>query len=109
MSETVVKCDQCKNDFVVGELKHAPSVNEIQRVYFSCPHCQADYTAYYTNQAIRERQAEINELNEKLHNAKSDKMKDKYSEEIETLTKQNKQEMEQLRKQIEGDSDDKES
>lgn len=108
MDKTTVKCNRCRNDFVIGELKQAPSVNEVECVYFSCPHCQADYTAYYTNQAIRDRQAEINDLNEKVSNAKSDKTRDKYIEEIEALTKQNKQEMEQLRKEIEGGKDDTE-
>lgn len=104
MGETVVACQRCKNDFVMGQLKQAPSVNEVERVYFSCPHCQADYTAYYTNQKIRDRQAEINELNKKVHNAQSDKTKERYIKQIESLTRQNKREMEQLRKEIEGDS-----
>ncbi|MED4727005.1 hypothetical protein P9597_02420 [Aneurinibacillus migulanus] len=102
MGETVVKCDRCKNDFVMGQLKQAPSVNEVERVCFSCPHCQTDYTAYYTNQKIRDRQTEINELNKKMHNAQSDKTKERYIKQIELLTQQNKKEMESLRKEIEG-------
>src|SRR5699024_9108488 len=65
----LVDCDKCG-----GRFKLRPQIekvkSDIEKVHFECKHCKYDYTAYYTNQYIKEKQKEMrvhnfNQLDEK--------------------------------------------
>lgn len=58
-----VKCDAgCGSEFALLEYGVGQVSDDIERVGFCCPHCNHQYTAYYTNQAIRDMQAKMREL-----------------------------------------------
>ncbi|MSS43784.1 hypothetical protein FYJ27_08590 [Anaerosalibacter bizertensis] len=59
--QQMVYCDECG-----GRFKLRPQVekikDDIERVHFVCKHCKHDYTAYYTNNYIKQKQKEIREV-----------------------------------------------
>jgi transcription initiation factor IIE alpha subunit len=81
---TSVKCDNCKKKFEIKELKKCKVKNDIEKVYFVCPYCGAEYRSFYTNRKSRKIQYEINKLREKI---KSDpKNTEQYMREIKSKT-----------------------
>ncbi len=60
-----VDCGQCHEAFSISlrEKKHGKGITE---TYFTCPHCEARYTAFVTNAEIRRRQREIRKLHDSL-------------------------------------------
>ncbi|MBS4198601.1 hypothetical protein KHA93_02925 [Bacillus sp. FJAT-49732] len=60
-----VSCDNCHKNFTIKpqEKKHGKGITE---TYFTCPHCDARYTAFVTNADIRKRQREIRQLHESV-------------------------------------------
>ncbi|MBJ6362114.1 hypothetical protein ACFOQM_12510 [Paenibacillus sp. GCM10012307] len=56
----VVSCNAgCNKDFSIKQLNTSRMEDSIDRVWFSCGHCEAEYTAYYTNPEIRDLQKKI--------------------------------------------------
>lgn len=69
-NENITNCDGCKKDFliVMQDRTHAAQTTEH---YFTCPHCQTDYTAYVTDPFILKEQKELRKLNERYLKKKS--------------------------------------
>lgn len=49
-----VTCDECRNTFTIDSLAIEQLKDGIERTYFTCPHCQQDYTSYYTDLLVRQ-------------------------------------------------------
>lgn len=50
-----VICDVCGHRFKMKKAKKVRRINEdIEEVYFECPHCETDYHSYYINDEIRD-------------------------------------------------------
>lgn len=58
----IVDCDKCRGRFKLKP-KTEKMKDGIERVHFTCKHCKHNYTAYYTNNYIKEKQKEIKTLN----------------------------------------------
>lgn len=55
MEQQRVACDKCKKEFEVE--RQVEKINDdLDRIYFVCPHCQAEYTYYYIDSDIRAKQ-----------------------------------------------------
>lgn len=91
-----VHCDECKEDFEIV-IKKAKVEADVERNYFSCPHCSTEYTSFYTNKSIRNNQIKIGKLWDKFHKAKTVKKKENIQEQIEGLKKQLAAELHDLR------------
>lgn len=99
-----VFCDKCKKEFVIS-VKTEKLEDNIERVYFTCPHCDKQYTSYYTNVLIKKKQAEMRDIQEKIRvfrGTNSNKAMNLYKQ-YEKLKKELAKDMEKLRKRVEGD------
>lgn len=70
-NQNITRCDDCHKEFliVLQDRMHAAQTTEH---YFTCPHCQTDYTAYVTDPYILKEQKELRKLNEKYLKKKSE-------------------------------------
>ena len=99
-----VFCDKCKKEFVIS-VKTEKLEDNIERVYFTCPHCDKQYTSYYTNVLIKKKQAEMRDIQEKIRvfrGTNPNKAMNFYKQ-YEKLKKELAKDMEKLRKRVEGD------
>lgn len=96
-------CDQgCTKEF---EIKAAQTIKldaGVEKTYFTCPYCQHEYVAFYTDDEIRKLQEKITKVMGKYsspyHNTKSlMKQERKLKQEI-------KAKMSALRKRVEGEN-----
>ena len=97
-----VKCEACNEIFEMGSNYKTQNLGKgIIRTYFECPGCHKEYTGYYTNEKIRYNQEKIRRLAEKAKKLTGEKAL-KINDEIEQLTKTNKEQMSKIRKELEG-------
>ncbi len=86
----LVKCDGkdgCNQEFNLEKFEVAKLDNDIEKIYFVCPHCEKKYIAFYTDKHIRKKQAIIRGL--------------KSPSAIEQLRKEIAKDMKRLRKKME--------
>lgn len=101
MGKHIVRCDKCEKDFDI-RLKTTSMRRGIKRVYFRCPYCKEEYTAYYTDTKIRKRQAEMRRLAKKIAKEKDTDKRVKMQFEWEFMKAANKQDMDELAREIDG-------
>ncbi|MBV4432407.1 hypothetical protein GTH52_07115 [Clostridium tyrobutyricum] len=82
-----LNCDTCGKQFKIKKLKTKWIDENVQRTYFVCPYCKQEYTSFYTDKRVR----------------KNIKKIEKLQSEMESITKQNKSIMEELREEYEGE------
>lgn len=99
----MVSCDKCKKEF---EIK--PQVEQLQdnveRIYFVCPHCSEQYTAYYLDDGIKSKQQRMKLLQVNYNNACKNRNRlqaEKLYKQMEKLQKEIKADMSALRMSIE--------
>ncbi|MBC8590617.1 hypothetical protein [Wansuia hejianensis] len=92
-------CDKCKKGFIV-EVKSEQLEGNIERVYFTCPHCGEDYTSYYTNVLVQIKQRKVRELAEKFEKERNPLKAEKIFKQYQKAKKTVGEEMEKLRKRI---------
>ncbi|BFH63924.1 hypothetical protein [Paenibacillus azoreducens] len=63
-----VKCNSCKRDFRVENIRTEDMENGVERTLFSCPFCRREYTGFYTDDSIRSLQKKIQKAVAKLGN-----------------------------------------
>lgn len=97
-----IYCDKCKKEFV-AEVKTEKLEGNIERVYFTCPHCGKDYTSYYTNILVQIKQRKVRELAEKYEKerGKNPRQAEKTFKQYQKAKKAVGEEMENLRKRAE--------
>lgn len=89
----LVKCDEkggCKQNFDLEKFKVTKLDNDIEKTYFTCPHCGKEYISFYTDKHIRRKQAIIRGM--------------KSASAINTLKKEIAKDMKRLRRKIEASS-----
>lgn len=86
-----VVCDKCNKEFKIA-LKTRKLPEGIEEVYFTCSHCKTKYVSYYTDESIREKQREINNMYEEIS---------KITDKINKLKVKTKADMEELKKKME--------
>lgn len=82
-----VNCDRCGKQFGIKKLKTKWIDENVQRTYFVCPYCKQEYTSFYADKRVR----------------KNIKKIEKLQSEMEDITKQNKEIMQELRQKYEGE------
>lgn len=95
-------CDICSKTFII-DIQTQQLENNVERVYFTCSHCNTQYTSYYTNVLIKRKQAQIKELEEKYLAArgKNPKQAEKVFSQIQKLKKEIGKDMDNLKKRVE--------
>ncbi len=91
-------CDKCGEEFEI-EVK-TELIKNIEKTYFTCPHCKNEYIAFCTNQSVRRKQAEMKMLHKEARRAKTLRQLEKIQLKIENLEVQAKSEMEELKKSL---------
>lgn len=94
-------CDKCKKEFII-EVKTEKLEGNIERVYFTCPHCGEDYTSYYTNVLVQIKQRKVKELADKFEKerGKSPRQAEKTFRQYQKAKEAVGEEMEKLRKRV---------
>ncbi|MED0672047.1 hypothetical protein P4S95_17860 [Aneurinibacillus aneurinilyticus] len=100
MNQPPVNCDKCKEDFVIKAIELEKFDGGIERNYFICPHCQEQYTTFYTNQRVRKNQTEMAALRWKIQRANSINKVNRFLKQIEALRSDNEKEMNRLREEM---------
>ena len=80
-----VECNWCKVQFDI-ELQVKSLPGGVEKVYFTCPKCEAEYVAYYTDPGIRAKQEKVRKLRKRL----------------QVMETEVGQDMDKLRRRIEG-------
>lgn len=95
-------CEICAESFII-ELQTQVLKNNVERVYFTCPHCNIEYTSYYTNVLIKKKQGKIKQLEEKCLaiREQNPKQAGKLFKQIQKLKKEVDKDLENLRKRME--------
>lgn len=98
------KCDSCNEVFEV-ELKTETLGKTVEKSFFQCPHCQAEYLSFCTDQTIRKKQANLKMLWRNLRFATTNKNYNKLQEKIADLEKEIKRDIKNLKAALKvGDS-----
>lgn len=96
-------CDKCKKEFIMS-IKTEELENNIERAYLECPHCNKQYTSYYTNALVKVKQKRIKRLAEKQKGLKGTgdiRQAQKVYNQYQKLKKEIGKDMDNLRKRIE--------
>ena len=80
-----IQCDSCNKTFKIKKLKTKWIDDNVQRIYFTCPCCNKEYTSFYKDKRIRKNIKEI------------EKLQKRYDE----IVKENKEIMQQLKEKYE--------
>jgi transcription elongation factor Elf1 len=96
----IVHCDKCPEEFEISMQKTKIEA-DVERNYFSCPYCSAEYTSFYTNKSIRNKQVRIRNLWSRIRKTKNVKKIDNIQEQIDELKKQLAAELHELRTKYE--------
>ncbi|MGL4572007.1 MAG: hypothetical protein ACRCVJ_13185 [Clostridium sp.] len=96
----LAKCDKCNFEFEPKQ--EIEKVNgDIRRVYFICPNCGEKYIAYYLSSKVEQKQDKIRKLIVKLNTYfKGTDKGEMYLEEYDSLNKEIKEDMQNLRKRF---------
>lgn len=97
MNEVV--CNKCGKKFEIN-LKTRRLPLDVREVYFICPHCKEKYVCYYTDPQIREKQKEINKMQDECWKIKSPAEKADMELRIMRLKDEIGADMEELKKRI---------
>lgn len=93
-------CDAgCQKPFDIEQFDTDKLHDDIERVGFTCPHCNHRYVAFYTNAEIRKLQARIRRVQQRFADP-NDNHEDAANKES-ALQKQIKESMDALRHRIE--------
>lgn len=93
-------CDAgCQQTFEIEQFDTDKLHDDIERVSFTCPHCEHWYTASYTDSKIRKLQERIRRVQRRFADP-SDNHEDAAKKEVE-LQQQIKEKMDTLRQRIE--------
>ncbi len=86
-----VACNQgCGKEFKIKSLNSRRLKDDIDQVYFTCPHCKREYIAYYLSSKVKDLQAEQRKLMARNNRA-----------EVESMKRQIKAEMDRVRAEVE--------
>lgn len=103
MSFRKAKCDYCRREFNVN-VKIKKIKGDVRKVFFKCPFCGEEYTAYFTNRKIEQKQEKIKKITSKLNKTmEGTEKRKKYLVEYEKLQAEIKRDMEELKNKHEGD------
>ena len=93
-------CDAgCGKQFNVSQLEQVMLDAEVEKTFFTCPHCQHEYVAFYTDAEIRELQENVRKVQRRYANPNCN-VKAAIKKE-RRLKEQIKVKMDQLRARIE--------
>jgi hypothetical protein len=81
-----VTCNQgCGKEFKIKSLNSRRLKDDIDQVYFTCPHCKREYIAYYLSSKVKDLQAEQRKLKSGNKRAEVEKMKLKIKAEMDKV------------------------
>ncbi len=84
-----VACNKgCGKEFKLASLNSRRLKDDIDQVYFTCPHCKREYVAYYLNAKVKAQQRKLKARNKRA--------------EVESMKRQIKAEMDRVRAEVEG-------
>ncbi|PTY77364.1 hypothetical protein B5V89_14890 [Heyndrickxia sporothermodurans] len=94
-------CDECEQEYLITGLETENIGEDIEKTFFTCPHCDKEYIAFYTDSEIRNLQTEIRSYQWQLGKVQTVKRRDRLLKQIEQTQAKNKEKMTALRHMIE--------
>lgn len=98
-----IECNEgCGKDFIL--ISHGTEIvsDGIERVGFSCPHCGKVYTAYYSNDEVKELHSKLIKLQKMASTIKFSPARLKaYELEVKRIKGQLKKKIDELRERVE--------
>lgn len=65
-------CDAgCNKAFTITKLRNKKMIDDIQKTFFTCPHCKHEYVSYYTNAESLKLQREMRKLHKTIGNSQT--------------------------------------
>ena len=81
-----VTCNNgCGKEFKIKSLNSRRLKDDIDQVYFTCPHCKREYIAYYLSSKVKDLQAEQRKLMAENNRAEVESMKRKIKAEMDRV------------------------
>lgn len=74
--DSLVKCDECRHEFVLKKLKTKKLTNGVEKTFFSCPSCKKEYVSFITDKNLRNKQKEMQRLRLKIRKQSNKKLDD---------------------------------
>ena len=69
-------CDAgCQKAFEIEDFQTVRIGDEVDKVFFACPHCKHEYVAFYSDPEIRELQLKIRRVQQRFANPRADHAK----------------------------------
>ncbi len=89
---TVIKaiCNEgCGQQFEITDMPTIQLDDDIEKTYFTCPHCQHEYVAFYTDEEIRKLQVRIRRIQRRFADVakKEAAMREQIKEKMDALRK----------------------
>jgi len=78
---TECKCDKCSTAFKI-ELETTRLENDVERTYFTCPECDAEYDVWFKNDEVYELEKERDTWKDRIQNPH---MRKKAKKEVERI------------------------
>ena len=75
----------CGKEFKIKALNSRRLKDDIDQIYFTCPHCKREYIAYYLSSKVKDLQAEQRKLKSGNKRAEVEKMKLKIKAEMDKV------------------------
>lgn len=94
--EQLIQCDNCNETFNIKKLQRRVLKGLIYQYYFTCPDCEHEHIAYYTDQRLRRDIKRQDKRWEKYRQAPTEEMKRRLMVQINTHKKLMKKDMDTL-------------
>lgn len=75
----------CGKEFKIKSLNSRRLKDDIDQIYFTCPHCKREYIAYYLDGKVKDLQAEQRKLMARNNRAEVESMKRKIKAEMDRV------------------------
>ncbi len=75
----------CGKEFKLASLNSRRLKDDIEQMYFTCPHCKREYIAYYLSSKVKDLQARQRKLKSGNKRAEVEKMKLKIKAEMDRV------------------------
>lgn len=62
----------CGKQFEVNGFQTARLPGAVEKTFFTCPHCQREYVAFYTDSEVRQLQDKMRRIQSQLQNPRAD-------------------------------------
>ncbi|MEK5332005.1 hypothetical protein [Lysinibacillus sp. FSL W8-0992] len=101
IKQIFAKCDKCSHEWYIKQFENVRIEGSIDKTFFTCPACHHEYLCYYADLVVRDLQAKLRKVQNKVFSAAGKRLRTLKQEEVE-LNNAIKERMQSLKVQMEG-------